>query len=286
VDIIEFNLFQNMVDPVKTEETIYKQLCEKVECLYTDYTYVALPLAWIINTRGPNIAQQYIDTVVERYNNRKLFFVCQHIKVDMLNFYGHMVFTPHATYGRDDFKPIAHCSVHCVNTKPKPINQRRWLMSFCGSFRTSWTRTALANVLGDREDCLIQNTERWFFEKSQQEQKSMSEFYIDLLKDTKVNLCPRGTGPSTIRMWECMSAGCVPLIISDNLKLPLEDEINWNELLIRVPESNINNVVDYIPKEEVLLTMSNKVYDTYIKMFSNDKLINCILMELKCLSMI
>ena len=98
--------------------------------------------------------------------------------------------------------------------------------------------------------------------------------------DTKIALCPRGAGLSTIRLWEAMSYACVPLLISDKLKMPLEHTIRWKECLIRVPENDVSNVFNYIPKEDELQEMSNKILKVYKTYFNNKNLYKSVLLNL------
>ena len=58
---------------------------------------------------------------------------------------------------------------------------------------------------------------------------------------SKFILCPRGFGVSSIRLFEAMSFGRIPIVISDEAKLPLEDEIDYN-FLIRIEEDNIESI--------------------------------------------
>ena len=63
LEIIELQNFDLVDDPVKTEETIYEQLCQNKEKIITDYTYVALPLAFSINKIGLFRTQETIDNI-------------------------------------------------------------------------------------------------------------------------------------------------------------------------------------------------------------------------------
>lgn len=279
MDIIEPSLFDKCNDPVRTEELIYKQLLENMENIQTEQIYVAAPLAWLINVRGPFAAQQYIDTVCANFSDKRLFFVCQHIKVNALDFHGHLVFTPHATM-MDGYKAIPHHSANIRENHIKPFKDRDYLMTFRGAFHTHWTRTKLQNVLQGRQDCLVSDTGPWHFEKQGAQRQEQSKNYTRLLGNTKVALCPRGTGPSSIRLWEAMGMGCVPMLISDTLKMPLSMEIPWEEIMIRIPEGSLKNINEYIPDGETLEKMASDCKHFYDNYFANDIISTTIIKEL------
>jgi len=79
-------------------------------------------------------------------------------------------------------------------------------------------------------------------------ERSISEAsYYQSIIDSKFVLCPRGGSPSSVRIFETLAAGRIPVIISDDLILPLPD-IGWDKFSIRVPEKDAHNTVFYIKK--------------------------------------
>lgn len=85
-------------------------------------------------------------------------------------------------------------------------------------------------------------------------------------------LCPRGTGLNSIRFFEAMSMGRIPILVSDECVLPLEDEINWDSLIIRIPEAQIGDIGPIISswfKKETTASLLSKcltnrvVWETY-----------------------
>lgn len=243
LNIFEVENFNNVNDPVKTEETIYNQLHHRKEKISSDYVYVAMPIAWHINTKGIIQTQQVIDEVCKKLKGKKLFFVCQHIQVSNLNFNGHMVFTPHATI-MDNYLPIPHFSCNYDVSMIKPWSERQYLFSFVGSFATHPVRKKIYDVIKERKDCYVLDTGGWHFESSVERQKENKQRYIEILGNTKYSLCPRGTGPSTIRIWEAMAMNSCPVIISDFLKmpskLPLENK-NWHKLAEKFQDLQVNS---------------------------------------------
>jgi hypothetical protein len=269
MNIIEAGDFSKVKDPVKTEEIINSQLIERASHISTDYHYVAIPLAWLINRSGIGETQRKIDKICSDHKEKKLFFVCQHILVRNLNFHGNLVFTPHSTV-LDSFTAIPHYSCNYDVSLSKPWKEREYTFSFMGSFLTHPVRRKLYDHLKSRKDCLVIDTGSWHFEGSKEKIENNSRKYIEVLGNTKFSLCPRGTGPSTIRIWESMAMGSLPVIFSDILKMPLEMEVS-DELWLRQQE-----------KFETIDLPSRDEYNNeeYFQKFSNDCLYKTIEMNL------
>ena len=156
-----------------------------------------------------------------------------------------------------------------------------------GSFETNICRSymhhSFKNYL-DTEETFFKDTGKWHF---YHRDLSREEEYKKVLSDTIVSLCPRGTGPSTIRLWESMATGCIPFVISDQYVMPLSTHFNWDELVISIPPwhallsqrivEKLKNNIDY----DLLQEKSNKLYNIYQKYFSNENLHMTILENIK-----
>jgi hypothetical protein len=49
-------------------------------------------------------------------------------------------------------------------------------------------------------------------------------------------LCPSGSGPNSIRLWEALGYGAIPVILADRLWLPGDAEL-WQQAALFVPET-------------------------------------------------
>lgn len=58
-----------------------------------------------------------------------------------------------------------------------------------------------------------------------------SDEYLDTMINSIFIICPSGTGPNSIRLWEALAFGAIPVIISDNLELPGDKRI-WEEAAV------------------------------------------------------
>ncbi|MDP5191674.1 exostosin domain-containing protein, partial [Rheinheimera baltica] len=59
--------------------------------------------------------------------------------------------------------------------------------------------------------------------------------YIQVMLDTKFSLCPSGTGPNSIRLWESIEFNAIPVILADTLDLPGKKEL-WQRACIFIKE--------------------------------------------------
>lgn len=75
-----------------------------------------------------------------------------------------------------------------------------------------------------------------------------TETYWSLLRRSRFVLCPRGIGTSSIRIFETMAAGRVPVIISDAWQPP--PAVDWAECSVRVAERNIGDIPAILARAE------------------------------------
>ncbi len=65
--------------------------------------------------------------------------------------------------------------------------------------------------------------------------KSVS--YSSILNRARFCICPKGVTSGTKRFWEALRAGAIPILISDNLRLP--NCWDWDNTIIRLKESSV-----------------------------------------------
>ena len=71
--------------------------------------------------------------------------------------------------------------------------------------------------------------------------------YAKLLTDARFCLVPRGLSPWTLRTYETFFAGCVPVIISDAVRLPFQEFVDYSRVSIKWPEALIDDsLVEYL----------------------------------------
>lgn len=125
-----------------------------------------------------------------------------------------------------------------------PEYEPRYLFSFVG---TSWTHHVRRDILQlHRPDALLVDTapQGILIKKVQpvRDEVEVEYFksYVRRLKDSRFILCPRGTGPSSLRLFESMMVGRVPVIISDEWVPPNGPE--WSQFSLRVKERDVGSI--------------------------------------------
>lgn len=59
--------------------------------------------------------------------------------------------------------------------------------------------------------------------------------YALIMGNTQFCLCPKGSSSYTSRVFEALFAGCVPVLLSDDVRLPFDHVVDWAEFSIRWP---------------------------------------------------
>jgi hypothetical protein len=72
--------------------------------------------------------------------------------------------------------------------------------------------------------------------------------YQATLARSRFVLCPRGRGPSTIRLYETLAAGRVPVIISDDWAAPKGPD--WKSFSLRWPEGKVGGLVEMLEERD------------------------------------
>ena len=85
----------------------------------------------------------------------------------------------------------------------------------------------------------------WGRDKSTNTLKRRSEFF-NSVRDSRYVICPRGDGNQSLRFYETLSAGRVPILIDTKIKLPLGDRLNYSKITITL---NLYDSIDVWRRE-------------------------------------
>jgi len=67
------------------------------------------------------------------------------------------------------------------------------------------------------------------------------EQYLRTMAKCMFSFCPRGQGIRSKRFYECMHLSTIPVLIADDIVLPYQDEIDYDLICIRIPESKADD---------------------------------------------
>jgi len=222
-------------DRVPTEG--YAYACLKENSVSVPVTYLAVPWGQLIKTKK-------LHTVPKNLPVSNGFTICHHICfeqiIPILKQLGVAVlFTPHVVK-KKEYKditvlPFPHYPVNGI----PPSATKDIYYSFIG-FISHPVRNALFR-LPTHDDVIIKKRKKWHFYGTDQNEKKE---YQNVLARSRFSLCPRGTGASTVRFWESLQAGAIPILISDAMVLP--DFIDWDGCIVRVPELKVHTIPELL----------------------------------------
>jgi hypothetical protein len=132
-----------------------------------------------------------------------------------------------------------------------PAHDLPYLFSFMGSIANAAVRRKLATLFHPRS--FFQDTSRDFDrvlhrKMDPRERRDYHRRYAELTKASKFVLCPRGLGLSSIRLFETMRIGRVPVILSDRWIEPVGP--CWEKFAIRVRENDFAQIPRLLEQRE------------------------------------
>ncbi|KAI3826451.1 hypothetical protein L1987_00499 [Smallanthus sonchifolius] len=80
-------------------------------------------------------------------------------------------------------------------------------------------------------------------------------------------LCPLGWAPWSPRLVEAVALGCVPVIIADGIRLPLESAVPWPEISLTVQEKDVGKlagILDYVAATNLSL-IQKRLWDPKVR---------------------
>lgn len=244
--------------PAKTELDAFETIVEKDKSdIFTQY--ICFPWASLTDylRQGKLKKAEKLITGLKfsppKFSLRITTF-CQHIyALDLLPYFKKLgitdIYWSHKVKHQDQIEGIKlhpyslYPVMHFRRSAPsmnKPIEERKYLYSFIGSYQADLYLTEVRRWifnLPKRKDAYIKERKEWHFEqevyRTQMSGIAESEAaslirkqheieYIEVMEETVFCLCPSGSGPNSIRIWEALKFGCIPVILSDTLDFDID----------------------------------------------------------------
>ncbi|MEZ5997564.1 MAG: exostosin family protein [Hyphomonas sp.] len=238
--------------------------------------YLAFPWATLfdhMNSKNSNsdpVIQALAEISPASRGYERVVTVCQHIH--MLQYAEQLtgagvtdVFWSHAA---KDQKEIIAVDGRTLRIHPFPLypvqaveidhgrigGDRRYLFSFIGAKSNKWylthSREWILDALGDHPKGFVAGRDSWHYQKIVYEHQiertadeptnlvddEASRVFRELLLDSVFSLCPSGSGPNSIRLWESIGAGSIPVILADTYQVPGNPEL-WNNAVVFCQET-------------------------------------------------
>jgi len=279
--------------PAKTEEWVFDCLINN-ESNSPFVEYIAFPWATLIDLldRGRDSDAAYLLKALEDIPPKKTIVratSCQHINFIKYNYLFEKIKITIAYWAH---KVIKQNKINSIIIRPMALYpfvnefnvsglsdveiRRKYAISFVGAYDAGCYISNIRNEilkLASNEKVYIKKRDFWHFENEvyqcQINKKNTLDLdfiqrtdeYVKILKDTKYSLCPSGSGPNSIRIWESIAFGCIPVILSDTLDMP---SINNDISLIRCNEANFFEWFTSACEEKISYGNFNYVEDVSI----------------------
>jgi len=263
--------------PARTEEICHIQN-------KNNNNYLGIPWATLIDKQMiPTIKKD-----ISKFNNlnRSYISVCQHISykkiipiAKLLNI--NVLYISHKeknlnTINGITLKPMP---IYAVNFEENDKNQlfknkdflkikRELLFSFIGAiYLPVYISNIRKNIYENRDNYksknIIEDTKIWHYEnivykeqvqnikldKSSHDEENIKTLNFNkVILNSRFSLCPSGSGPNTIRFWESLACGSIPVLLADTLELPHHEL--WKDTIVIIKEKDYKNI------ENILLSIS------------------------------
>jgi hypothetical protein len=131
--------------------------------------------------------------------------------------------------------------------KFRPLQKgAHYLASFIGALQNHPVRAEIAKLPRDR--FLIEDTSSFSLEMlfggREEDRHRFWSHYADAMALAPFALCPRGHGPGSVRLFEAMQMGRIPVIISDEWVYP--PRVDWQACSVAVREKDIKHIPEIL----------------------------------------
>lgn len=154
-----------------------------------------------------------------------------------------------------------------------PAVARDLLFSFLGRDCHS-VRTTLFKMTFKRRDVIVENTSYYnAFSHENEGKAAAQERYYQISRRSKFILCPRGSGPSSIRLFEALRLGIAPIIVADEW-VPCEGP-DWNSFAIFIRSRQLHRLEEIANAAEPhFAELGRNARAAYEAFFAPDKYFN------------
>ncbi len=257
---------------------------------------------WNDDKKTQNYLKRIIlkNKILLKLLERNTHTVCQHIHWKKLLGFWEIIgiknlhlshLTINDTHPNISLNPWHICPTNCEllsnskNIEYKDVTQKKYLYSFIGAYN-EWYRSSIrldiANTIKPSQNNYIKLNSEWFYNKiiydKQIKKQNLSDedeqyyennlsHYNEVLSNSIFTLCPEGTGPNTIRLWESMSIGSIPVLFENDWHRPNIDGYEWDDFSITIPKNKIEDIASILESttEQYRRQMSINAMNAYNK---------------------
>ena len=142
------------------------------------------------------------------------------------------------------------------------------IIGFCGL--NSGNRTSTINECLNCNDVQCNFILRNQFWGGKPHDSQLVEEFRNNIKSSHYIICNRGNGNFSMRFYQTLSAGRIPILINTDMELPFENLINWSNYIImaNTNEELIHKVIEHYKTANIIDQQQRA--NMYLEYFSND----------------
>jgi len=284
-NLLKINFFKGWQMPAFTEKQAYFNHSNS-KYQFDSNLYVAFPWASLIDyvNQKSNVEwtpEYLINEMIswvdmDFIRSKESHTVCQHIKwrnlVQLWQFLGiRNIYVSHLTLS-DRADGLNLFPWHLTasnfensflnkNLRIKPIKEKKYLCSFVGSFNKFYRsdiRNRLHQALPRNDEIFFELQNDWFLNEivynnqicnrpfDLLEKTKGAERYNSILSDSIFSLCPDGTGPNTIRLWESLSVGSIPVLFESDWIRPQLGDLDWSDISLTIKDIDLPRLTEIL----------------------------------------
>jgi hypothetical protein len=197
---------------------------------------------------GGTVIPQQVQTLRDKYSSKKpiLFIIIDdYPQITPLEDEGNIYIT--TAFNTKSQAKHQHWGAYPMGRIHEDWDRPRSLLAnFVGSSITYPPRKLLKNI--ESKNIKIDLMEKnWWKIESREEVENRRQIFTQAMQESLFCLCPRGNGPTSIRLVESILKGCIPVMLDDYTKV-LDDDLDF---CIRKSMQDIHTL------EEELLSIAN-----------------------------
>jgi hypothetical protein len=147
------------------------------------------------------------------------------------------------------------CVAGDINMVPCIISDKPKI-SFCGSKNSHPCREPLFNILENSNDidCNFIYIATPCCGSIDPEIDKKSKTFNDNLETSEFSFCPRGNGNFSIRFYEALMSGRIPVLLETDNELPFENYIDWNKICVisKNKDELINDILFFYKNNDLI----------------------------------
>lgn len=240
----ELVLISPLVKDLFVNETRFKEALKHGE-QYVEYStieecdFIVLPYKWNLN---PTYTNELI--IKSKEHNKKILIFHIDDSDEQINVENSYVFRTSFYKSKQKSYERAFPCFKDDNFKFKYLENPELTVAFCGQVMTPIRKTTidLLNSSKIKTNFIIRNVAWPSIEFNKTKEVVQWEFYENITSNI-FNLCIRGGGNFSYRLYETLMMGRIPIVIDTDISLPYENVIDWNNHAVIVKDLN-NLVVD------------------------------------------